>query len=66
MADAAEGVDDLTRRLRDDSPVVRRAAAWALGELEARKAVPALIDLLAKDSDARVRQAAAWAIGSIR
>jgi HEAT repeat protein len=34
--------------------------------MEVKKAVPALIDLLARDSDARVRQTAAWAIGSIR
>lgn len=65
MADAHSAADALERKLRDETPAVRRAAAWALGELEATTALPALIDVLAKDTDARVRQAAAWAIGSI-
>ena len=66
MARAPAAADALERKLRDASPAVRRAAAWALGQIEVKKAVPALIDLLARDSDARVRQTAAWAIGSIR
>jgi HEAT repeat protein len=52
--------------LGDDAAPVRRAAAWALGELELKKSIPALIHVLARDQDASVRQAAAWAIGSIR
>ena len=52
-------------RLSDASPSVRRAAAWALGQMEVKKAVPALLILLARDSDPRVRQTAAWAIDSL-
>jgi HEAT repeat protein len=65
MSESAPGVDGLIRHLHDDSAPVRRAAAWSLGELEAKKAMTTLIDLLAKDPDARVRQAAAWAIGNM-
>jgi F0F1-type ATP synthase membrane subunit c/vacuolar-type H+-ATPase subunit K len=66
MAQAPVATDALEQTLRDPEPAVRRAAAWALGQMEVKKAVPALIELLAHDSDARVRQTAAWAIGSIR
>lgn len=66
MANAHESSEALQARLRDEVPNVRRAAAWALGQLEEKRAVPALIEVLARDPDARVRSAAAWAIGSIR
>jgi hypothetical protein len=65
LAEAESAADALQRRLRDDAPAVRRAAAWALGEIDVKRAVPALIEVLSKDPDARVRQAAAWAIGNI-
>lgn len=65
MSHAESSAEALERRLQDDAPPVRRAAAWALGELEVKRAIPALIHVLARDSDARVRQAAAWAIGNI-
>jgi HEAT repeat protein len=55
----------LIARLRDASPEVRRSAAWALGELEQKEAMLPLIDVLARDADARVRQAAAAAIGKV-
>jgi len=58
-------VDPLLRRLRDESPLVRRSAAWALGSLEATGAMEQLIDVLQRDADPRVRQAAAWALGQI-
>ena len=58
-------VEPLLRRLRDESPLVRRSAAWALGSLEAAGAMEQLIDLLQRDADPRVRQAAAWALGQI-
>jgi HEAT repeat protein len=58
-------VEPIVRRLKDESPEVRRAAAWALGSLEDAAAIPPLIELLQRDADPRVRQAAAWAIGSI-
>ena len=66
MAVTPAAADPLERKLHDAVPAVRRAAAWALGQMEDKKAVPALIELLAHDPDARVRQTAAWAIGSIR
>jgi HEAT repeat protein len=56
----------LIRKLRDESPAVRRSAAWALGAIEAREALLPLIDILGKDTDARVRQVAAWAIGQLK
>lgn len=65
MADDHAAADALERRLGDDAAPVRRASAWALGELEVKKAIPALIHVLARDTDGRVRQAAAWAIGNI-
>lgn len=58
-------VASLIRRLSDDSPRVRRSAAWALGSVEASAALVPLIELLGKDSDPRVRQTAAWALGQI-
>jgi beta-lactamase regulating signal transducer with metallopeptidase domain len=59
----------LAERLRDRDPVVRRNAAWALGELRhprgiGRRQEAALIDAL-QDGDAIVRTAAAWALGDI-
>jgi hypothetical protein len=58
-------IEPLLRRLRDDSPLVRRSAAWALGEHEATEAMSPLIELLGRDPDPRVRQAAARALGEI-
>jgi HEAT repeat protein len=58
-------IEPLMRRLRDDSPLVRRSAAWALGEHEATEAMSPLIELLGRDPDPRVRQAAARALGEI-
>jgi HEAT repeat protein len=55
----------LTRLLGDGQPRVRRAAARALGRIEDDTAIPALAQLLARDTDASVRRAAAWALGKI-
>ncbi len=49
----------------DEDPLVRRRAAWWLGEHEDRMAVIPLIEAL-RDDDARVRLAAAWALGEIK
>jgi beta-lactamase regulating signal transducer with metallopeptidase domain len=59
----------LAERLRDRDVVVRRNAAWALGELRHPRGLgsreeDALIDAL-KDGDAIVRAAAAWSLGDI-
>jgi HEAT repeat protein len=64
--DSTSSIPALIRVLRqDDAASVRRVAAWALGNLEARDGVAALIDALAKDSDGRVREMSAWALGNI-
>jgi HEAT repeat protein len=66
MDDSTSSIPALIRVLRqDNSPAVRRVAAWALGNVEARDGVTALIDALAKDSDSRVREMSAWALGNI-
>ena len=62
----SSAVEALIRVVREDaSAQVRRSAAWALGQLEARSAVDVLIAVLRQDADARVREMAAWAIGSM-
>ena len=66
MVDVPGAIDPLLARLRDDAPRVRRAAAWALGQREVKRAIPLLMEMLARDSDAKVRQTAAWAIGTIK
>src|SRR5204862_7863722 len=49
MDDSTSSIPALIRVLRQDtSPNVRRVAAWALGNLEARDGVSALIDALAR------------------
>ena len=66
MDDSTSSIPALIRVVRqDNSPAVRRVAAWALGKLEARDAVSALTEVLAKDADARVREMSAWALGNI-
>jgi hypothetical protein len=66
IAERRDAVDALISRLKDGSPNVRRASAWALGAIEHKKAVAPLMEVLARDTDARVRQTAAWAIGNIK
>jgi HEAT repeat protein len=66
MDDSTSSIPALIRVLRqDNSPAVRRVAAWALGNLEAHDGVTALIDALARDADVRVREMSAWALGNI-
>lgn len=50
--------------LRSPAWVARRNAAWALGALDDRRAVPGLIEAL-KDREAAVRTRVAWALGAI-
>ncbi len=47
------------------SPTVRRAAAWALGQLEAAEAADGLAAALRSDKDAEVREMCAWALGEM-
>jgi beta-lactamase regulating signal transducer with metallopeptidase domain len=56
----------LTATLADSDWRVRRLAAWALNEMKEERAVPALSDLLLRDSRVEVRVAAAEALGEIR
>jgi HEAT repeat protein len=52
------------KELDNSIPAIRFEAAKAAGELEAKKAVPRLIELLA-GSDREIQQAAAWSLGQI-
>ena len=44
---------------------MRETAAWALGELEVKKAADALADVASSDKSSEVRGTAAWAIGQL-
>ena len=57
-------VDPLLRTLRHQAAAARKNAAWALGAIDDRRAVAALIGAL-KDTEAPVREQAAWALGAI-
>lgn len=50
--------------LRSHLWIARKNSAWALGALDDRRAVAALIEAL-KDVDAAVREQVAWALGAI-
>ena len=64
--DSTSSIAALTRVLReDDAANVRRAAAWALGQLEESAAVDALTGTLGRERDARVREMVVWALGQI-
>jgi HEAT repeat protein/beta-lactamase regulating signal transducer with metallopeptidase domain len=65
LADSAS-VRALIRALTQDADAgVRRAAAWALGQLEDRTATAALSTALADDTSVEVRRTVAWALGQI-
>ena len=51
--------------LQDASPIVREAAAGALGQLDSTSVVPVLVRLLRADSVASVRRTVAWALGQL-
>jgi HEAT repeat protein len=57
-------VGPLIKALGDKEPLVRRAAAQALGDLKATGAIDALTELL-KDEDQSIRKTAAIALGRI-
>jgi quinoprotein glucose dehydrogenase len=63
----AAAYNDLIRSLTDDSPRVQFFAVQALGKLANKAAVPALLDLLARnaDKDAFVRHACFTALAAI-
>lgn len=57
-------VDPLLRALKHTSAFARRNAAWALGAIGEKSAIPALIEAL-KDESPKVREQAAWALGKV-
>jgi HEAT repeat protein len=63
--EAQPAVPDLVTSLKDESPMVRMGAAYALGEIRSPDAVPALQEA-AKDSEKEVRDAAAFALKQIQ
>lgn len=60
----ARAIDLFVKRLEDPDPAVRAAVAVALGDLEAKEAVVALL-IVVEDDDAYVRQMALNALGEI-
>jgi HEAT repeat protein len=66
IRDDPDIVDVLAKSLKDDNPLVRRSAAYALGNL-AKDAKPAQAALEAalEDAEAVVRQNVAWALGRV-
>jgi bilin biosynthesis protein len=54
----------LVNAIMDKIPTVRTGAAFALGQIKDKSAVPALINAL-KDEDAKVRMMAAFSLGEI-
>lgn len=60
---SAEVREALAAGLRDREVAVRRSAAWALGNVEDREAIPALVAALS-DESREVRLRAIWAIGA--
>lgn len=57
-------VEQRIKELKSEDPKVKRDAAWALGELGDKRAVPKLIERL-EDEDVGVRSEAAWALGEL-
>ncbi|MGA2111258.1 MAG: HEAT repeat domain-containing protein [Anaerolineales bacterium] len=56
--------DCVIRELRSPNVMVRVEAAGAAGELELKKSIPDLIELL-EDADSEVRKRAIWALGEV-
>lgn len=54
------------RLLKDTDPQTRAMAAWALGEIDSKKALPSLEDALQNDRELEVKKAAALALGKIK
>ncbi len=56
----------LERALGDEAPQVRIQVVYALRRLQGVQSIPALADVLVRDSDVTVRRAAAGALGTLR
>lgn len=59
-------IDELVNQLTDEDHQVRRWAAETLGLIGSSEVLPALIMILAKDSESKIRSYAASALGKIR
>lgn len=57
-------IEHVRNRLNHPSPQVRLEAVQAAGEVEARQAVPELVELI-DDVDDQVRRAAIWSLGQL-
>ncbi len=62
---AEGGLADIINDLENGAPDVQKRAAWALGDREDPRSVPALIEAL-EDDNPEVRAMAAWALGEIK
>ncbi len=67
---AVNAIDSLTLALNDTYDMLRKSAAWALGQIgiEAKRAVPKLIEILNEPETGQIAQTyqiAAWALGEI-
>lgn len=60
-----EMVAECLKDLQSSLAGVRSRAAWQLGRLGDRSAVPALIEALQTDENEDVRWSAAWALGEL-
>ncbi len=58
-------VEQFAKQLEDKELDSRSAAAYALGQMQAKEQVPKLVEWL-KDSDSNVRSAAAYALGQMQ
>jgi len=58
-------VEAFVQALKDESELIRREAAVALGEIKDEKAIEPLITALTTDEESEVRGSAAFALGSI-
>ncbi len=58
--------DILLRQLHDEDGDVKQNAAWIVGQLCVKEAVPQLIELLNSDDTSSIRHVAAVALGRIR
>jgi len=57
-----DAIGPLIERLKDNSPLVRCSAAYALGARRARAALPALLASV-NDAEPAMRRNVVWAIG---
>ncbi len=64
-SDRPENFYEIINNLKNANPEIQKRAAWSLGEIEDKEAVPVLLETL-KDSNPEVRGMAAWALGEIK